>query len=363
MIRLLSYFFLFFCISLFTSCNKDGNLVGPGNPPVWTQEQLQSLEVRGVCATGNVIIAGAYQDYTSNACFFRSTDNGVTWARTDSFSIQNHSPNQSLWTIPSLVFQTDGTEILAGIGGGLARGDIYISTDGGLTWKDNGVDWPESGKNGTENIEDFCISGGTIFAGTDEGVFLSTNHGASWKNTDDGFTTPVEGIGAVGLNVFAATEGEGIYRSSDNGSNWALADSENYIFKSLVPIGSDIFAGAFQFYDKPYTGGVFLSTDKGANWAHSDSGLANHEVNVLIASGSYLFAGTNLGIYVSLNAGADWTFASTGSPADSMTVLSLAVNSTQLVIGTSNGVWCCPLSGLENMESETNQLVHKNDGG
>ena len=352
-----------FCASFFISCNKDSNLVGPGNPPIWTQEELQSLEVRGVCATGNVIIAGAYRDYTSNAYFFRSTDNGVTWAMTDSFSIQNHPPSLSLWTVPSFVFLVYGPEIFAGLGGGLDRGDIYRSTDGGLNWSDNGVVWPESGDNGAENIESFCQTGGYFFAGTDHGVFLSRDGGSTWLSANHGLTRPVVGLTAVGLNVFAATEGGGIFRSDDNGSNWTSVDTASYIFKSLVTIGSDIFAAAFQFYEKPSTGGVFLSPDKGSTWVHSDSGLTNHAVNVLISSGTDLYAGTNSGVFFSANEGGTWMFDSAGSASGSSDVIALAVNGSRIIEGTLQGVWVLPLPVSTDVIAERNWVGLTGKGG
>ena len=355
-----SVFLLLFGMSLFAGCN---NLVGPGNHPIWTQEELQSLEIRGVCATGDVIIAAAYRPNTSYAYLFRSADNGATWAMVDSFGVDNHSPGLSLWIYPSFAFLVYGADIFAGIGGGINRGNIYLSTDNGITWNDKGIDWPETGENQSENINSFCAVGQDIFAGTFHGIFLSTDHAATWKAANTEPVSPVEGVSSVGGDLFACTEGNGIFASADDGSTWVRTDTVNYIFVSLTAIGDDIFAGAFQFYEKPSTGGVFRSTNNGATWFHSDSGLTNHELNTLIVSGANLYAGTNSGTFVSTNLGASWTFNSNNSASDSMAVLALAVSSSSLIEGTLHGVWVYPLSQLAGVKSETNRNQQQRKGG
>ncbi len=249
---------------------------------------------------------------TSYGYFLRSTDNGVTWAMTDSFGVDNTSPGVNFVIYPSFTFLVDGADIFASVGGGVNRGDIYRSTDDGITWSDKGISWPESGTDQAENISAFCAAGQDIFAATFHGVFLSTDHGITWKkNANTGLTSPAKALALLEMNLFAGTEGEGIFFSSNYGSTWSRIDTSSYLFVSLTSIGSDLFAGAFQFYEKPSTGGVFLSPDKGSTWMHSDSGLTNHEVNVLINSGTTLYAGTNSGTFFSTNDGSSWTFNST----------------------------------------------------
>ena len=64
----------------------------------------------------------------------------------------------------------------------------------------------------------FETAGGTIFIGTDRGLFKSTNSGKTWKHVYAG--------GWVGKlvesnGVLVATSIKGIIRSTDNGENWA----------------------------------------------------------------------------------------------------------------------------------------------
>jgi hypothetical protein len=56
-------------------------------------------------------------------------------------------------------------------------------------------------------------SGENTFAGTDSGVFLSTNNGASWTAVNTGLTYPrVQSLAVLGTNLFAGTYGGGVWR-------------------------------------------------------------------------------------------------------------------------------------------------------
>ena len=101
------------------------------------------------------------------------------------------------------------------------------------------------------------------------GAFRSTNNGSSW--TPAGLSNlGVISIAASsneegGINLFAGTNGNGVYFSSDNGSSWTQVNNgitDLYIFALAVSPngagGSNLFAGT--------SSGVFLSTNNGSNW-------------------------------------------------------------------------------------------------
>jgi len=91
-----------------------------------------------------------------------------------------------------------------------------------------------------------AVSGTNIFAGTNDGVYLSTNNGTSWTEVDSGLTyTYVQALAVSGTNLFAGTDA-----------------------------------------------GVFLSTNNGTSWKEASTGLTNTYVNALAVSGMNLFAGT-----------------------------------------------------------------------
>ncbi len=122
---------------------------------------------------------------------------------------------------------------------------MYLSTN-------NGVNWTQIG-----NRSAFCLyaTGGNLYAGTWSGAFFSSDSGATWDSIGLSNVGYIHAFAVINKNLFAATDGNGIFRSSDNGTSWTQADSGLPGLKvfSLVVKDTNIFAGL-------YGGGVFLST-------------------------------------------------------------------------------------------------------
>ena len=90
-----------------------------------------------------------------------------------------------------------------------------------------------------------------LFAGSDDGTFLSTNNGSGWISMNPGL---------LNLDV-----------------------------TSLVVSGMNLFAGT--------SGGVFLSTNNGISWSAVNTGLTNTEISALTVSSMNLFAATINGVW------------------------------------------------------------------
>jgi len=180
-----------------------------------------------------------------------------------------------------------------------------------------------------------------IFAGTNDGVFRSTDNGANWAGISAGLTNPyVYALAAIGTNLFAGTDG-GVFRSTDNGTNWSEADTglTSTTVHALMVNGTNLFAGAIG-------GGVFLSTDNGGVWTERNAGLTDLYVDAFAATGSNLFAGTQgANVFLSTNNGTSWSSVSTG--LGDASVHTLAVRGTNLFAATEGrGVWKRPISEM-----------------
>lgn len=216
---------------------------------------------------------------------------------------------------------------------------IYISTNYGTEWTQF--------KTGT-GLEEYNITAlvsrnNVLFAGTYGGVHLSTNYGAVWKNTstyESGFLYPiVSSIVTFNQYVLAGTTGKGVYITSDNGVSWrttnkALADTA---VSSLILVDNDeslyVFAGT--------RGGVFVSSGSIPSWYPAKEGfITGTMVDCLCArkNGSLieLFAATTTGLYKSTNFGAQWYKLSNAPP---YTVNAFAVYGTHVFIGTAYGIY------------------------
>jgi len=152
------------------------------------------------------------------------------------------------------------------------------------------------------NIWSLAINeNGTIFAGTagcGDGMYRSTDNGDTWTLANTGLTST--DVAALAINssdghIFAGTHsilgiGGGMFRSTDNGDSWT---EQNVGFTALdvnsVTVNSigHVFAGA--------AGGVFRSTTDGDSWSDISSGLLPPGGNVwalAIDRPGFVFAGT-----------------------------------------------------------------------
>lgn len=111
-------------------------------------------------------------------------------------------------------------------------------------------------------------AGGTLFIGTDEGLFRSTNNGKTWK--------PVYAWGLLGKlaesdGVMVATSNRGIIRSTDDGENWELVISEGGVGIDVERIKGGF--AAINYSTAAKTRRVRASYDDGKTWQPIDAGL------------------------------------------------------------------------------------------
>ena len=224
-----------------------------------------------------------------------------------------------------------------------------------------------------------AISDTNLFAGTNGGVFLSTDNGTSWNNA--GLTSIVSALAVSGNTLFAGLYTGGVYYSNDNGTSWN-ADTNglaNLFVRALAISGPTRFAGTFgggvfradvgpwvssnngmtntQVYSFAFStsnffagtgAGVFLSND-GTVWTPDTNGLGNNQVYSLAASGYTLFAGTNgRGIFRSIDNGGTWSADTNGLinyNGSSLYVYALAFAGTNIFAGTGGGVYLSTNNG------------------
>ncbi|MCK9209099.1 MAG: hypothetical protein M0P66_18460, partial [Salinivirgaceae bacterium] len=159
-------------------------------------------------------------------------------------------------------------------------------------------------------------AGDTLFAITGihgDGLFISTDEGNSWSEViSNSLPTSKKVIAKFGNSLFlgcgSVFEGEGIYRSDDNGITWVKKSTKPMWVTCFAQHGSTIFAGTGE--------GLLRSTDNGGTWEYANNGLEQsppHIYSLLVAENEiYVGIGESLGIYRSANNGDTWVQASTG---------------------------------------------------
>jgi photosystem II stability/assembly factor-like uncharacterized protein len=177
-------------------------------------------------------------------------------------------------------------------------------------------------------INCFSISGSNIFAATEyNGVFLSTNNGNSWTPVVNGFPVleSVTCMAINGANIFAGTLSDGIYRSTNNGTSWTPVNNgiSNPYIHALVVCGGYVLAATYY--------GLFRSSDNGNNWV-----LVNTiSPQAFAISGNNIF-GAQGGVVLSTDNGLTWVSVSNGLPPG-LNVNSLAISGSNIFAGIWQG--------------------------
>jgi hypothetical protein len=313
------------CLVSISSCKKNDNPVGSNATISWNNV-LQGTSVSSVCLSGNNLIAG-----THSGVIFLSADNGLSWKGVDTLHSVISIKGANFALIPNITVYNDGINLFAGAGNVL-EGSVDVSTN-------NGVNWTERDTSFIQVVNCFASIGQNIFAGTNNGVYISTNDGKTWTAANAGMSyQQVTALTTIDNNLFAGTSGNGVFLSTNNGVSWNSVN--NGIVKppmltsvyGLASLGTELFASVFHSV-LDSTGGVFVSTNYGNNWTPVKTGLVNNTAGILYPDGADLFCGTNIGIFLSTNNGASWSIL------DSMLVSSFAIDGSNLLVGTGNGIW------------------------
>jgi hypothetical protein len=145
----------------------------------------------------------------------------------------------------------------------------------------------------SQEVYGLTVVGSSIFVGTADSVFRSSNNGGNWTAVNAGLpNTTVMAFAVSGSNIFAGTSGKGIYLSTNNGDGWTAVNTglpSQTRGNALAVNGTNVFAGT-------YASGIFLSTDTGSNWVNELTDISVHAFSI---DGNHIFAGTDYtGVFV-----------------------------------------------------------------
>ncbi|HEY0554607.1 MAG TPA: hypothetical protein VGG20_10085 [Thermoanaerobaculia bacterium] len=189
---------------------------------------------------------------------FRTSNGGATW-RSVSRNIVPEPRSLALEPSPAsrLYLGTWGFGILT-------------STDGGATWKSANQGLTPYAARQVIAVVVPRRPSGTAFAATVDGLYRTTNGGASWAPVKQGAEWGTIRALAVSdsdpRTLYAALASYGIYRSTDGGTSWtrvAVSPEEITFVDSLAVHPRSprtVYAGSFNQ-------GVFKTTDGGAHWS------------------------------------------------------------------------------------------------
>jgi photosystem II stability/assembly factor-like uncharacterized protein len=176
------------------------------------------------------------------------------------------------------------------------------------------------------------------------GIFVSSDRGASWSEKNNGIVNKqIWSLAVIDDYLFASTGNGGVYRSVDNGNTWVPANGNipsTTIIRNFAKFDNKIFATSTNK-------GVYVSTDGGLNWTQNNTGIVGLVGLPLLVTDTDLFAGVLQGVYKYNKASSDWTKVSTGVP--NLTIAAF----TWFKDGQGNKKIFAGLSGSTNMVVRT----------
>lgn len=195
---------------------------------------------------------------------------------------------------------------------------IYKSGDSGANWtKTQGI--PFSSRR-THIILPHPTRPDVVFAGTTQGLWRTMDSGKTWQL----MTTKTLVVNAIDIHpndpdtVLLGTDEHGVLISRDLGQKF-LESNVGFIHRHILSLAPDITEPnrvyATVFHDG-VAGGFFISTDGGKSWRQSIKGLGGRDIFALYQdpdAPDTIYAGTNYGVYKSLNRGESWDYV--GKPA------------------------------------------------
>jgi photosystem II stability/assembly factor-like uncharacterized protein len=246
------------------------------------------------------------------------------------------------WNFPILFSPHDANTIYA------ASQHLFRSTNGGASWERISDDLTRNDKakmassggpitKDNTSVEYYC----TIFAVAESPL----ERGQLWTGSDDGL----------------------VYLSRDNGKTWTNVTPKdapqwimwNAIDPSPFDKGTVYIAGTSYKSDdfRPY---LWKSTDYGATWTKIVNGIANDHFTRVVRSDKkrkgLLFAGTERGMYVSFDDGANWQTLQLNLPI--VPITDLTIRDNDLVAATQGRAFWM-IDDLSPLQQWTNDFANQ----
>lgn len=256
-------------------------------------------------------------------------------------------------------FASNSNKIIAGYTNDLI---IFESIDSGITWSMNGVDKTYPTILSLLTINDY------VFVGTNNGIYTSTNSGATWESKQlDCEIRSIE-LGYQN-NIYLATD-DGLYRSLDYGSSWVKRpcpiyvneivynDSVYYICGNSLYKSDKLDDTVWNYITPPsnslldlsisnnrlylaayYSGGIFY-TETESGW--TNCGLGSYGSCIEANINGDLYARTEYGLYLLRSGSSDWSYVLSDS-----NISDIYTSSDQMVFATASGLFYYTIDGYE----------------
>jgi len=350
---------------LFANNYGGGNFVSDDGGTTWqmassgyTGAQVRDVAV-SLAEAGRVFAA-------ARSGLFTSADGGTEW-------VGLISPPISMleWNAVS-VDPTEATHVLAGTNW---DGALAESHDGGDTWA---VVFPTLGERlGWRSVQFAPSNAEIVYGGTGgfhsagtfagelpgAGIWVSTDGGTTWKTANDALTDDAQ-VATIAIHptdssvVYAASTTDGILRTNNGGSSWevvgGLPTGRAALSIAIDPTDPQVLLAGFQ------ESGIYRSTDGGQIWTPQPAGLAPEAMITDIVfdptDPTTVYGADMLsGVYRSTDNGQTWAILNEGLRTRAVAALAISSDGDHLYAATEGeGMFRLDLTGTPPPEAATN---------
>lgn len=291
-----------------------------GLPVSYFMSQAQYPSSSSICTRDSALFI------STGRGLFRSDDDGASW---DLVAFGDEA-------LPFVASSHDTLVVSRGA-------NIQISVDDGQSWSSSVVD----ANHGWTRC--LLMLDGRIFAGTDMGVFSTSDLGATWQRGVGLISRSFGDIAADAERIVVGgigTDRGGMFHSSDQGTTWNPASdtSPKYSVRDLTKHDGLWFANLVLSDSNTGTSqGVYSSSDGAVTWDQ----VYFYPWEGLLSKGPYLFGGASNGVRRSVDGGHNWEAMTNGFPYANMFINCFATAGDVIYAGSMNfGVYRSMDQGL-----------------
>lgn len=200
-------------------------------------ERIDTAATYAITTDGNTLYVEK-GDNLQGIYLVRSADNGATW------DTLNFTSYFILGTVPSFIIAASGSNVLDA-----ELNPDYPTTDTEeyliLSSSDSGNHWITTDTAlGRWGVGSLTILDGTYLVGSSNGLFRSSDHGATWQKPSAGIGDSVGFLSfAITGNDFFALTSYSLYLSTDVGIHWTDVSAGQALNAALIAFhGSDLYA-------------------------------------------------------------------------------------------------------------------------
>jgi photosystem II stability/assembly factor-like uncharacterized protein len=262
----------------------------------------------------------------------KTTDGGSSWQ-----TLNTSNLNIDFGIADIAIFPNNPSQLVAAAYGAFGGGEVIYSNNSGETWQIVTNNLPNSFPFNDIEIAESTVylGGGQLFGSQYLGLYKCILAEFTWQNISTGF--PLKVVTKVlvspedSLKIYAGTDGDGVYFSTDGGLNWDYSSTgaSNFSIADMIfypNSAEELFIGCKNT-------AVYRSQDAGLNWEVFNMGIATlaandiaidpqNSNNIIVAFESW----NSGGCYMSNDGGNTWDLV-WGLPATRFSAVTYDINS------------------------------------